>query len=44
MAVIVEDLVKVLDRIGGDLRHGRYPQNGASIAALLRTVADQFDA
>ena len=44
MAVIVEDLVKVLDQAGGDLRHGRYPQNGAKLAVLLRTVADQFDA
>jgi len=44
MAVIVEDLVKVLDKAGGDLRHGRYPQNGARIAVLLRTVADSFDA
>ncbi len=25
MAVIVEDLVKVLDKVGGDLRRGRYP-------------------
>ncbi|GAB2978318.1 cold-shock protein [Frigoribacterium salinisoli] len=44
MAVIVEDLVKVLDQAGGDLRRGRYPQNGARIAVLLRTVAEQFDA
>jgi len=44
MAVIVEDLVKVLDRAGSDLRRGRYPQNGARVAVLLRTVADQFDA
>ena len=46
MAVIVEDLVKLLDGIGGDLRHGRYPNSGQSkkIAALLRKVADDFDA
>jgi CspA family cold shock protein len=44
MAVIVEDLVKELDRIGGDFRHGRYPKNGARIAAVLRHVADQLDA
>ena len=25
MAIIVEDLVKLLDGIGGDLRRGRYP-------------------
>ena len=44
MAVIVEDLVKELDRISGDLRHGRYPKNGTRIAAILRHVADQLDA
>jgi CspA family cold shock protein len=46
MAVIVEDLVKLLDGIGGDLRRGRYPSGGQSrkIAALLRKVADDFDA
>ena len=44
MAVIVEDLVKELDRISGDFRHGRYPKNGTRIAAILRHVADQLDA
>lgn len=46
MAIIVEDLVKLLDGIGGDLRRGRYP-NGAhakKVAAVLRKVADDFDA
>ncbi len=46
MAIIVEDLVKLLDGIGGDLRHGRYPSNAHAkkIAAVLRKVADDFDA
>lgn len=46
MAVIVEDLVKLLDRVGGDFRRGRYPeqQHGRKIAALLRRVADDLDA
>ncbi|WP_430591402.1 cold-shock protein [Humidisolicoccus flavus] len=46
MAVIVEDLVKLLDGIGGDLRHGRYPSSseGRRIATFLRKVADDFDA
>ncbi|MGD8194211.1 cold-shock protein [Herbiconiux sp. P18] len=46
MAVIVEDLVKVLDSIGGNLKRGRYPDNAHSrkIAALLRKVADELDA
>jgi len=46
MAVIVEDLVKLLDGIGGDLRRGRYPSSshGRKIAAVLRKVADDLDA
>jgi len=45
MAVIVEDLLKLLDRTGGDLRRGRYPdeEHSRKIAALLRRVADEFD-
>ncbi|WP_434810104.1 cold-shock protein [Microbacterium sp. bgisy189] len=46
MAVIVEDVVKLLDGIGGDLRHGRYPSasHGKKVAAILRKVADDLDA
>jgi len=46
MAIIVEDLVKLLDVIGGDLRHGRYPSGSHSkkVAAVLRKVADELDA
>ncbi len=46
MAVIVEDLVKVLDGIGGDLRHGRYPSgaHAKKVVAILRRVADDLDA
>jgi CspA family cold shock protein len=46
MAVVIEDLVKVLDTIGGDLRHGRYPSgaHGTKVAAILRKVADDLDA
>lgn len=45
MAIVVEDLVKLLDGIGGDLRRGRYPDraHGAKIAAVLRRVADDLD-
>lgn len=45
MAVIVEDLMKVLDRVGGDLRRGRYPERDFSqkVATMLRRVADEFD-
>ena len=46
MAVIIEDLIKVLDRVGNDLRRGRYPEKarGAQYAALLRAVADDIEA
>ncbi|WP_129339864.1 cold-shock protein [Cellulomonas endophytica] len=46
MAVIVEDLIKVLDRIGNDLRRGRYPEKtrAAQYATLLRAVADDLEA
>ena len=44
MAVIVEDLVKMLDGFGGDLRHGRYPSNTKTVVAVLRKVADELDA
>lgn len=46
MAVIVEDLVKVLDGIGGGLKRGRYPDraHGRKIAEMLRRVADELDA
>ncbi len=46
MAVVVEDLVKLLDKVGGDLRHGHYPNagQGKKVAAILRKVADELDA
>ncbi len=45
MAIVVEDLVKLLDGIGAGLRRGRYPDraHGAKIAAVLRRVADDLD-
>jgi CspA family cold shock protein len=45
MAVIVEDLIKLLDNFGNGLRRGRYPESGEAtkIAALLRAVADDLD-
>jgi CspA family cold shock protein len=46
MAIIVEDLVKLLDGLGANLRRGRYPdgEHGHKIAAMLRRVADDLDA
>lgn len=45
MAVIVEDLVKLLDGVGGRLKAGQYPDRGQSrqVATMLRHVADEFD-
>ena len=45
MAAVVEDLIKVLERIGGGLRRGRYPaaSEGTRVAAVLRAVADDLD-
>ena len=46
MAVIIEDLVKLMDGIGTNLKRGRYPDKSHStkIAAMLRKVADELDA
>lgn len=46
MAVIVEDLVKLLDGLGERLKHGNYPERAQSrqVATMLRRVADEFDA
>ena len=46
MAIIIEDLVKLLDGIGSNLKRGRYPDSSHSkkIAAVLRKVAEDLDA
>jgi CspA family cold shock protein len=46
MAKIVEDLIKVLDRIGDGLKHGKYPEghSASKVSSVLRVVADQLDA
>ena len=45
MSPVVEDLIKLLDSVGGQLRAGRYPDDvkAAKTARLLRAVADQLD-
>lgn len=45
LAAILEDLIKLLDGLGNDLRHGRRPTPAQSgkIAILLRGVADDLD-
>jgi CspA family cold shock protein len=46
MAIIVEDLVSLLDGIGESLKRGHYPDTAHSrkVAAVLRRVADELDA
>ena len=46
MAVIVEDLIKLLDAVGNNMRRGRYPEKGKAtqIASVLRAVADDLEA
>jgi len=46
MAIIIEDLVGLLDGIGANLKRGRYPDaaHGRKIATVLRKVADDLDA
>lgn len=45
MAVIVEDLVKMLDGVGAGYRRGRYPDGRTSgkVASVLRAVADELE-
>ncbi len=45
MAVIIEDLVKLLDGLGERLKHGQYPERpqARKVATMLRRVADDFD-
>ncbi len=45
MAVIVEDLIKLLDGMSSSLRRGRYPDDvhARNIAKMLRAVAADLD-
>lgn len=45
MALLTEDLIKLLDGIGTGYRHGRHPdaKHAAKTAALLRAVADELE-
>lgn len=45
MALIIEDLVKLLDGMGERLKLGHYPERAQSrqVATMLRKVADDFD-
>ncbi|MBK8459056.1 MAG: cold-shock protein [Micropruina sp.] len=45
MAVILEDLIKLLDGIGNGYRRGRFPdpKHSGKVSAMLRAVADEFE-
>lgn len=45
MAVIIEDLIKLLDGVSNQLRRGKYPPDAGAqkVAAVLRAVADDLD-
>lgn len=45
LAVIIEDLIKLLDGQSNQLRRGRYPDDKTAgrIASMLRAVANDFD-
>ena len=46
MAVMVEDVIKLLDAVGNQLRNGRYPDktSAAKTATVLRAIADSIEA
>lgn len=45
MAVIIEDLIKLLDGVGNQLRKGKYPSDAMAqkTASVLRAVANDLD-
>ena len=45
MAVIVEDLIKMLDALGGSYRRHRHPdaKQASNTAHVLRAVADELE-
>jgi len=44
-AVIIEDLIKLLDGLGNTLRRGKYPDKASAkkVASVLRAVADDLE-
>ncbi|MEY2723092.1 MAG: hypothetical protein RLZZ208_568 [Actinomycetota bacterium] len=45
LAVIIEESIKMLDRVGNGLRHGRYPSEAeaARVAKVLRGIAQEIE-
>lgn len=45
MAIIIEDLIKLLDGIGNGYKHNRHPdaRHSGKVATMLRAVADELE-
>ena len=45
LATIIEDTIKMLDKVGSGLRHGRHPSSAESerLAKVLRGIASQVE-
>ena len=45
LSIITEDLIKLLDQVGGNLKRGKYPgaEHGKKVAQLLRRVAEELE-
>ncbi len=45
LAIMTEDLIRLLDQIAGNLKRGKYPEatHSRKVAQLLRKVADELE-
>jgi CspA family cold shock protein len=45
LAAMIEDTIKILDRVGNGLRHGRYPTGPEAerLGRVLRGIATQLE-
>ena len=45
LAIITEDLIGLLDQVGGNLKRGKYPEaaHGKKVAQLSRRVAEELE-
>jgi CspA family cold shock protein len=45
LAIITEDVIRLLDQVGGNLKRGKYPEpaQGKKVAQLLRKVAEELE-
>ena len=45
LAAMIEDTIKILDKVGNGLRHGRHPSgpDAERLAKVLRGIAGQFE-